>query len=194
MDTIPRYISIHVPAWGTTFRNWCIHCSFCISIHVPAWGTTCKTVYITVYSKISIHVPAWGTTLRHCTPHSLLQISIHVPAWGTTRGSIWHMRSCRFQSTFPRGERPCFFKVSSQPLVFQSTFPRGERQVGGMDMSKKEIISIHVPAWGTTTFENWQWYCNCISIHVPAWGTTWITGLAIVKPIFQSTFPRGERR
>ena len=33
-----------------------------------------------------------------------------------------------------------------------------------------------------------------ISIHVPAWGTTDPELLAVLKPVFQSTFPRGERR
>ena len=43
------YISIHVPAWGTTGRYmddiYIIH----ISIHVPAWGTT-KAFYATDYT------------------------------------------------------------------------------------------------------------------------------------------------
>ena len=34
----------------------------------------------------------------------------------------------RFQSTFPRGERPNFHEINLDWLIFQSTFPRGERQ------------------------------------------------------------------
>ena len=34
------------------------------------------------------------------------------------------------------------------------------------------IISIHVPAWGTTALLFGTAYANVISIHVPAWGTT----------------------
>ena len=35
-----KYISIHVPAWGTTYiANDTTQINF-ISIHVPAWGTT----------------------------------------------------------------------------------------------------------------------------------------------------------
>ena len=33
-----------------------------ISIHVPAWGTTFYDSYQIFHSAISIHVPAWGTT------------------------------------------------------------------------------------------------------------------------------------
>ena len=34
------------------------------------------------------------------------------------------------------------------------------------------VISIHVPAWGTTTELDKMYGYNNISIHVPAWGTT----------------------
>ena len=33
-----------------------------------------------------------------------------------------------------------------------------------------------------------------ISIHVPAWGTTKLEKKFIIGHLFQSTFPRGERR
>ena len=56
---------------------------------------------------ISIHVPAWGTTRQCGRRLQLPKISIHVPAWGTTENSRKENdRSHRFQSTFPRGERP----------------------------------------------------------------------------------------
>ena len=35
------------------------------------------------------------------------------------------------------------------------------------------MISIHVPAWGTTTPSVMKPDGSVISIHVPAWGTTW---------------------
>ena len=76
-------------------------------------------------------------------------------------------------------------------------------------------ISIHVPAWGTTsilslsasshlfqsTFPrgerpylvNINLFANLISIHVPAWGTTMGLPNRRVISKFQSTFPRGER-
>ena len=79
-----------------------------------------------------------------------------------------------------------------------------------------DLISIHVPAWGTTTtpeqhLQLFSYFnprsrvgndhhciavhpCIAISIHVPAWGTTIMTQIMESKMIFQSTFPRGERR
>ena len=57
-----------------------------------------------------------------------------------------------------------------------------------------DIVSIHVPARGTT-IENCldtDWFN--VSIHVPARGTTVIGRLKIAGVIgFQSTFPHGER-
>ena len=36
------------------------------------------------------------------------------------------------------------------------------------------VISIHIPAWGTTTGEALAVCCIVISIRVPAWGTTFV--------------------
>ena len=77
------------------------------------------------------------------------------------------------------------------------------------------LISIHVPAWGTTiitsilslsasfqsTFPRGERHLVGyeyqkvaeISIHVPAWGTTLGRYLRNFCHLFQSTFPRGER-
>ena len=38
---------------------------------------------------------------------------------------------------------------------------------------KLTAISIHVPAWGTTGFNKTLYHMTKISIHVPAWGTTY---------------------
>ena len=143
-----------------------------------------------------------------------------------------------FQSTFPRGERRSAPGMSAASSLFQSTFPRGERPrkcvllhaPGGFNPRSREgndrnnlqsldgiIVSIHVPARGTTTLHSDVWLCNCsfnprsregndvsarsfsritrVSIHVPARGTTKTHTVAVDdKGKFQSTFPRGERR
>ena len=57
------------------------------------------------------------------------------------------------------------------------------------------VISIHVPAWGTTIRSVCLRWRLLISIHVPAWGTTRYTQYGVPSGKgFQSTFPRGERR
>ena len=121
-----------------------------ISIHVPAWGTT-KTDYRYILTYlISIHVPAWGTTLAQRHKKFGFKISIHVPAWGTTMYQCCMTDINRFQSTFPRGERPVTCQIKSAAEEFQSTFPRGERPKLWETMPDDQYISIHVPAWGTT--------------------------------------------
>ena len=56
-------------------------------------------------------------------------------------------------------------------------------------------ISIHVPSWGTTrSLFDLPYTIVEISIHVPSWGTTIFTRRQPPCILFQSTFPRGERR
>ena len=64
----------------------------------------------------------------------------------------------------------------------------------GLDSQKRDIISIHVPAWGTTIIGAKFRNMSGISIHVPAWGTTSHLPANLVHHKFQSTFPRGERQ
>ena len=78
---------------------------YVISIHVPAWGTTFGAMSKSFGFSISIHVPAWGTTCIAESEGRKINISIHVPAWGTTIPGIHSLPRQRFQSTFPRGER-----------------------------------------------------------------------------------------
>ena len=122
-------------------------------------------------------------------------ISIHVPSWGTTTYKLIDMyKDIKFQSTFPRGERPTIRRPVSSFVQFQSTFPRGERQscackfpifsnfnprslVGNDEeirnhLGGKHYISIHVPSWGTTIAICDDDNLRIISIHVPSWGTT----------------------
>ena len=104
--TVHAAISIHVPAWGTTAMIWRRTHQTTISIHVPAWGTTRSRKRIERDHGISIHVPAWGTTRADAIRQLQQPISIHVPAWGTTVVIAANPKERKFQSTFPRGERP----------------------------------------------------------------------------------------
>ena len=98
-------------------------------------------------------------------------ISIHVPAWGTTLPSPLYVTYLKFQSTFPRGERLGARKFGTYILDFN---PRS--RVGNDIRRQSKEVSL------------------VISIHVPAWGTTYRGNKIITSQTFQSTFPRGERR
>ena len=125
-----------------------------ISIHAPARGATVRRFCATSMTEISIHAPARGATRSCSCKQTAFQISIHAPARGATKspysfsgsmtnfnprsreGSDWNrprnsLKSLRFQSTLPRGERRDGYQTSLVDHIFQSTLPRGERQPQG---------------------------------------------------------------
>ena len=78
-----------------------------------------------------------------------------------------------FQSTFPRGERR-----NAPNIGYDQDYNFNPRSRVGNDLIPSLLnalsgISIHVPAWGTTTKLTDHITRSDISIHVPAWGTTW---------------------
>ena len=83
-----------------------------ISIHVPAWGTTVLCGLTGGKVGFQSTFPR-GERRDSVTCHPLnIAISIHVPAWGTTQKlSGVEFDYTKFQSTFPRGERPWSQKV-----------------------------------------------------------------------------------
>ena len=142
-----------------------------ISIHVPAWGTTMQSLFSSrilefqstfprgerPHFPFSIpHIPVFQSTFpRGERLFSIFgdfakdAISIHVPAWGTTERQFIFLMKLAFQSTFPRGERRSF---PHSPFLLQHFNPRS--RVGNDWLSwhlyRLLLISIHVPAWGTT--------------------------------------------
>ena len=170
----PQTISIHVPAWGTTFF-W-FSSSFFLFYFNPRSrvGNDSDDIVITGIKVISIHVPAWGTTgftSFRCSAsvnfnprsrvgndssaqyrlRSFSMISIHVPAWGTTYGILWDIDTPEnFNPRSRVGNDMSVLSMMQDIEEFQSTFPRGERQL--FDIRNLRIC------------------------------------------LFQSTFPRGERR
>ena len=77
-----------------------------------------------------------------------------------------------FQSTFPRGERPNFHDMNLDWLLISIHVPAWGTTIGCVATCRAGVISIHVPAWGTTGYLALAFQKNYISIHVPAWGTT----------------------
>ena len=99
-------------------------------------------------------------------------ISIHVPSWGTTVQND-------------------VFVVSWDISIHVPSW--GTTQ-GRQRIRIRAAISIHVPSWGTTPPNFGLYTIPIISIHVPSWGTTAAAMLTWPLLLFQSTFPRGERR
>ena len=98
-----------------------------------------------------------------------------------------------FQSTFPRGERPSSSTRIPFLSQFQSTFPRGERRLecrvwkSIIYFNPRSRVGNDVKSGKHTVIH------SIISIHVPAWGTTIQSECPRAALRFQSTFPRGER-
>ena len=67
-------------------------------------------------------------------------------------------------------------------IKFQSTFPRGERPQQVADLQNIIMVSIHVPARGTTASYLLNEHEIKVSIHVPARGTT-EKGLPALLPV-----------
>ena len=69
-----------------------------------------------------------------------------------------------------------------------------ESTYGIIEVLRNDIISIHAPARGATTYLRHTLRIHTISIHAPARGATHISPDMSVRDIkFQSTLPRGER-
>ena len=145
----------------------------------------------------------------------LFVISIHVPTWGTTLSISTNLFALIFQSTFPRGERhhqPGYHYLLHS---FQSTFLCGERR----HITRMQLTTLHfnprslvgndeVLIWSSFPLADFNprslvgndyipvgtYTIVEISIHVPSWGTTIFTRRQPPCILFQSTFPRGERR
>ena len=144
---------------------------------------------------VSIHVPARGTTPLDIATDTDLIVSIHVPARGTT---CWTDCEDWYSTCFnPRSREGNDAEVSARcgnRYQFQSTFPRGERRDKRLVKKSAVLVSIHVPARGTTNLNpehrphdpsfnprsregndhNGNIYAvqSSVSIHVPARGTT----------------------
>ena len=100
----------------------------------------------------------------------------------------------KFQSTFPRGERPSDVALLTGNNRFQSTFPRGERQRCPKSYYGRTVISIHVPAWGTTFSGFALGFRYCHFNPRSRVGNDTNCGFSGCIHVFQSTFPRGERQ
>ena len=105
------------------------------------------------------------------------------------------MNNLKFQSTFPRGERPKLDGKLTPEQIFQSTFPRGERPMFSGGRIPGRRISIHVPSWGTTAPTGASPYRSAYFNPRSLVGNDVRDACKTVGiGIFQSTFPRGERR
>ena len=188
-----------------------------VSIHAPAWGATCWSSPPHVLDHVSIHAPAWGATWRPIA--SPRRIFCFNPRTRVGCDSRPHHPPCRGAGFNPRTRVGCDpqdgLERREDPPWFQSTHPRGVRPCPAVPLLCRPSVSIHAPAWGATsagascptyqpvsihapawgaTAAPWQQPpAKTVSIHAPAWGATTQQGAPAMRRLFQSTHPRGVR-
>ncbi len=78
---------------------------------------------------VSIHAPAWGATVRPLSAAAFrIRFNPRTRVGCDTYKTSSAARGSVFQSTHPRGVRPCATRFIQPQTGFQSTHPRGVRQ------------------------------------------------------------------
>ena len=146
-----RYISIHVPARGTTVFRLAERIGFAYFNPRSRKGNDFFGLLVAVWYLLFQSTFPQGERLdlfKQLLPVIIFQSTFpqgERPYSGDKR--YWYFA---FQSTFPQGERRIAADVPVPGVEFQSTFPQGERQICAARVPALVIISIHVPARGTT--------------------------------------------
>ena len=102
-----------------------------------------------------------------------IKVSIHAPAGGATPQLPQRSQSRnRFQSTRPRGARLWCVRLKSRSCRFNPR-ARGGRDADIARLSSAAgIVSIHAPAGGATSMNEFTMDVSFVSIHAPAGGAT----------------------
>ena len=149
--------------------------------------------------RVSIYVPTRGTTrqIRSCTT---TWKCFNPRSHEGNDATASEINQIEVQSFNPRShegnDASCFFFSSADCESFNPRSHEGNDADQSRIRSGKTGVSIHVPTRGTTPACHGYRICFfTVSIHVPTRGTTplpWKEQREIL--MFQSTFPRGERR
>ena len=122
-----------------------------VSIHAPARGATYW------YGMVADYVRSFNPRAREGRDLCKRRISLVLAV---------------FQSTRPRGARPCMYSSRNSRAMFQSTRPRGARRISTLIFAKW-ICSFNPRAREGRDFRHSEYPSNfCVSIHAPARGAT----------------------
>ena len=100
---------------------------------------------------VSIHAPTRGATSGTNRMQRLRQVSIHAPTRGATHARVARLegRTC-FNPRAHAGRDPRHPPASARSCRFQSTRPRGARLARDVRLLDLELVSIHAPTRGAT--------------------------------------------
>ena len=190
-----QYVSIHVPARGTTFRNIVFHAlEFCFNPRSRTGNDSILPVLL---------------VLQHCfNPRSRTGNDRRRRAWQRLKecfnprsrtGNDRFLSECdhtgyRFNPRSRTGNDMHRRNLKKNWQSFQSTFPHGERRIIADIGSAFLDVSIHVPARGTTTLPTGlPAYSECFNPRSRTGNDLHFLTLFSQHGLFQSTFPHGER-
>ena len=186
-----------------------------ISGFCPRIGNVPCTTPFDFLFVISIHVPTWGTTLSISTNLFALIFQSTFPRGERHHQPGYHYLLHSFQSTFLCGERRHITRMQLTTLHFNPRSRVGNDGWSYSDRICDRDFNPHSCVGNDTKCEkklrsypdfnprslvgndDSKHPRHCffsISIHVPSWGTTPMPTVGSCFFIFQSTFPRGERR
>ena len=142
-----------------------------VSIHVPARGTTEMDLPSARGSSVSIHVPARGTTKNGSAVVSQIMFQSTFPQGERQRKEKKYEHTDSFNPRSRKGnDVPTIPKVKN-PTVSIHVPARGTT-ASAQNHTDAVPVSIHVPARGTTKEMSKYTTTLKVSIHVPARGTT----------------------
>ena len=106
---------------------------------------------------------------------------------------LYRVNTCRFQSTFPHGER----RSSQQSFVTPVSSFNPRSRTGNDKLGNNSLYCVGCfnprSRTGNDAVLKLSPICATVSIHVPARGTTFTRTIMVRFRLFQSTFPHGER-
>ena len=149
-------ISIHAPVKGATALSVIRLLPLSISIHAPVKGATYLYTVCRKNGLISIHAPVKGATRCVGSALSGHSISIHAPVKGATAAHRWSTSGTRDFNPRSREGSDCSLRAyPARAQKFQSTLPRRERLTRTVEKGDEEVISIHAPAKGATSYKGY---------------------------------------
>ena len=149
--TFRHFISIHVPAWGTTCPSYQSSCEpYNFNPHSRVGNDDEFGQFVSMYTQFQSTFPRGERHIRYSVSIDCLLFQSTFPRGERLYSAKRVSPITAFQSTFPRGERRSFYSISGfrcnfnprsrvgndckvgdtvyVPTRFQSTFPRGERR------------------------------------------------------------------
>ena len=126
-----------------------------VSIHAPERGATCPVAAgCCLYPGFNPRPREGGDERFHAVVVCRHRVSIHAPARGATYVYVSSRRVSRVSIHAPaRGATELYVGIGGSP-VFQSTPPRGGRPCAGRHCSPSGHVSIHAPARGATPYSS----------------------------------------